>query len=137
MTKNYFGWLNAKNAVELYFDDKQAFDKAMHLLLDLFRHYKDYKSVCRAVYQPKYEVLKPLMGVFNEGTLFICPEVQGKTEEDWKNPLTYHEYDSGKEAERMENIVRESRGTYKLRQTEPVESRGTYKLRNTGSDKTM
>ena len=136
MTKNYFNWLNAKNAVELYFDDKQAFDKAMHLLLDLFRHYKDYKSMCRAVYQPKYEALKPLMGVLNdEGTLLICPEVQGKTEADLENPLKYTEYDSGKEAERMEDIVRESRGTYKLRQTES-EPRRTYKL-GTGTGKTM
>lgn len=51
---------------------------------------------------------------FNNGTCTIsCNDAV-----DFDNPLVYNEYASDKEAERMENMVRESRGTYKLRQTE-------------------
>ena len=50
----------------------------------------------------------------NNGTCTITCEESV----DFDNPLAYNEYASDKEAERMEEMVRESRGTYKLRNNE-------------------
>ena len=50
---------------------------------------------------------------FNNGTCTIsCDEAV-----DFDNPLVYNEYAADKEAERREEMVREARGTYKLRDT--------------------
>ena len=88
MTKNYMGWLNAKSVAELYFDDKDAFNDAMHLLLDLLRTYTTPSGLCYALMKcDKYEPLRPLLAIKNsDGELRICPEVVGKTKADIKEP---------------------------------------------------
>lgn len=88
MTKNYMGWLNAKSVAELYFDDKEAFNEAMHLLLDLLRTYTTASSLCYALAKcDKYSPLKPLLAIKKpDGELAIYPEAVGKTEADIKEP---------------------------------------------------